>query len=114
MTHRMSYTKKILGLFLHKDLTPIVGLPAFETISTDNLELNACADSAHSYRGNGKLGLLFLAFQSEVLDENSSVKFTPHANPGQNPTKPETTSVHKSLASVVITTKISMSAHNMT
>ena len=85
----MSSTEKIIDSFPHKTLTVIVGAPALESISVAHLELNTCAASVHSHRGNGKLGLLDLTMQPDVLDALSSVKFVPPTNPGQHPTIPD-------------------------
>ena len=86
----MSSTDKIVDSFPHKSLTAIVGIPTLESISVAHLELNTCAASVHSHRGNGKLGLLALTVQLDVLDTLSSVKFEPPTNPGPHPTIPNT------------------------
>ena len=60
-------------------------------MSTTHLELNACTEYMHSHRGNGKLGLLCLTAQPEVIDELSSVKCTLPPNPVQHHTMQENT-----------------------
>ena len=85
----MSSTEKIIDSFPHKTLTAIIGVPALESIAVTHLKLKTCAASVHSHRRNGKLSLLALTAQLDVLDTLSSVKFVPLTNPCQHPTIPD-------------------------
>ena len=77
---------KVVELFPHPTVQPIVGQPSYESIAELELKLNTNAASVHSNRGDGKLGLLFLTVKPAVYNTQSMVPFNPPTNPGQNPT----------------------------
>ena len=83
-----SALEKIVNAFPHPTVSPIVRKPSYETIAELQLKLNTNAASIYSYRGNGRLGLLFLAVKPEVYNTQSTVTFYPPTNPVQNTTIP--------------------------
>ena len=80
--------EKIVESFPHATVIPIVGQPSYKTIAEVQLKLNTNAASIYSYRGNVRLGLLFLTVKPEVYNTQSTETFDPPTNPGQNPTIP--------------------------
>ena len=62
----LSALDKVVELFPHPTVQPIVGQPSYETIAELELKLNTNAASVHSNRGDGKLGLLFLTVKPAV------------------------------------------------
>ena len=80
--------RKITANFPHKTLTPIVGMPTYETIKDlhDKLSENACM--VHSNLGNGKLGYLGITVKPEVYNTLSNVAFVTPPNPGPTPVFP--------------------------
>ena len=81
--------EKNLESFPHPTILPIIGQPTYETISSVHLQLNDDAESVHSHRGNGQLGLLYLTLQPEAFNTLSDVEFEPPVNLGQHSVIPE-------------------------
>ena len=52
---------KIIEGFSHLMITPIIGIPLYESIAEVHIKLNSIAASVHSELGNGALGLFSLA-----------------------------------------------------
>ena len=71
--------------FPHPTLTPISGVPTYETIAELNLKLNANAASVQSNLGDGQLGLLYLTVTPAEYTTLSATAFVPPANPGTTP-----------------------------
>lgn len=79
---------KVVELFPHPTVQPIVGQPSYETIAELQLKLNTNAASVHSNGGDGRLGLLYLTVKPSVYKTQSAVAFIPPPNPGTTPTIP--------------------------
>jgi hypothetical protein len=84
----MSSSGDILEGFPHPTITPVIGIPTYESIAEINLKLNANAASVHSNLGDGAHGLLALAIDPAVYNTISLDPFVPPANPGANPVLP--------------------------
>ena len=93
--------EKIIQTFPHPTLSPILGQPAYASISALHLKLNTNAASVPSHLGNGQLGLLFLTVSPAVYNTQSAIEFVPPENPGQevlipeNSTAAQITSIHR-------------------
>jgi hypothetical protein len=74
--------------FSHPTMAPIVGVPAYESINTLNLQLNANAASVQSNLGDGLLGLLYLTITPAEYNALSATELFPPENPGAAPTVP--------------------------
>ena len=74
---------KIVEGFPHPTITPIIGIPNYESISEIHIKLNSNAASVHSELGNGALGLLALTVTPAVHDTLAGVPFVAPMNPGQ-------------------------------
>ena len=75
---------KIVEGFPHHTITPIIGIPTYESISEIHIKLNLNAASVHSELGNGALGLLALTVTPPVYNTLAGVAFVPPGNPGQS------------------------------
>jgi hypothetical protein len=75
----------IPGGFPHPRITPVIGIPIYESIAKINLKLNANAPSIHSNRGDGAHGLLALTINPAVYNTISPDPFLPPENPGAHP-----------------------------
>jgi len=84
----MASINKIVGIFPHPIITPIIGKPTYETICPVHLFLNANAASVQSHLGNGRLGLLFLTVLPAVFNNFSQIQFVPPPNPGPDASIP--------------------------
>ena len=84
----MSSPGDILEGFPHPTITPVIGIPTYESIADLNLKLNANAASVHSNLGDGAHGLLALTIDPAVYNTISPILFVPPANPGVNPLIP--------------------------
>jgi hypothetical protein len=84
----MSSPGDILEGFPHPTITPVIGIPTYESIADLNLKLNANAASVHSNLGDGAHGLLALTIDPAVYNTISPIPFVPPANPGINPLIP--------------------------
>ena len=71
--------EKIVRNFPHKTIQSTIGNPTYETIVILHLMLNINAASVHSNRGNGKLGMIFLALAGVVYASLSSTPFVPQS-----------------------------------
>jgi hypothetical protein len=78
----------ILECFPHPTITPVIGIPTYESIAEINLKLNANNALVHSNLGNGTHGLLTLTIDPVVYKMDSPDPFVPPANPGANPILP--------------------------
>ena len=74
---------KIIEGFPHPTITPIVGIPSYESITEVHIKLNSKAASLHSKLGNGALGLLALTVTPAVYDTLAGVLFVAPINLGQ-------------------------------
>jgi hypothetical protein len=83
----------ILEGFPHPTITPMIGIPIYESIAEINLKLNANVASVHSNLGNGAHGLLPLTIDPAVYNTISPDPFLPPANPGANPILPDNATV---------------------
>ena len=86
---------KIVEGFPHPTITPIIGIPTYESISEIHIRLNSNAASVHSELGNGALGLLALTVTPSVYNTLAGVAFVPPGNPGQNFTIPPGATGHQ-------------------
>jgi hypothetical protein len=82
---------KIVDGFPHPTITPIIGIPTYESIAELNLHLNANAASVQSNLGDGQLGLLALTVSPAIYNTLSAIAFIPPANPGTTPNIPPNT-----------------------
>ena len=74
--------------FPHPTLTPVIGIPTYESLAEVNLKLNANAASVHSNLGDGAHGLLPLTIDPAVYATISNTPFIAPANPGPQPDIP--------------------------
>ena len=79
---------KIVEGFPHPTITPIIGIPTYESISEIHIKLNSNAASVHSELGNGALGLLALTVTPAVHNTLAGVPYVTAVNPGQMVTIP--------------------------
>jgi hypothetical protein len=89
----MSSSGDILEGFPHPTITPVIGIPTYESIAEINLKLNDNAASVHSNLGDGAHGLLALTINPAVYNTISPDPFLPPANPGANPILPDNATV---------------------
>jgi hypothetical protein len=73
------------GNFPNPTITPIVGLPSYETIAELHLLLNQNAASVDSDLGGGQHGLLALTVSVAVYATISPIPFVAPINPGPHP-----------------------------
>lgn len=85
----------IIGAFPNPTIDPIIGLPAYDSISTVHLQLNQNAASVDSHLGDGINGLLPLTVSTEVYDTISNTPFAFPTNPGPNPIVQPTGTEHQ-------------------
>jgi hypothetical protein len=69
----------------HPTITPLIGIPTYESIAEIKLKLNANATWVHSNLGDGAHGLLALTIDPAVYNTISPVPILPPVNPGANP-----------------------------
>ena len=74
---------KIVEGFPHPTITPIIGIPSYESIAEVHIKLNSNTASIHSNLGNGLLGLLVLTLTPAVYNTLEGVPFVTPLNPGQ-------------------------------
>ena len=74
---------KIVEGFPHPTITPIIGIPTYESLAEIYIKLNSNAASVHSELGNGALGLLALTVKPAVYATLAGVRFVAPTNPGQ-------------------------------
>jgi hypothetical protein len=79
--------------FPHPTITPVIGIPTYESIAEINLKLNANAASVHSNLGDGAQGLLALTIDPAVYNTISPDPFLPPVNTGANPILPDNSTV---------------------
>jgi hypothetical protein len=89
----MSSSGDILEGFPHPTITPVIGIPTYESIAEINLKLNANAASVHSNLGDGAHGLLALTIDPAIYNTISPDPFVPPANPSANPVLPDNSTV---------------------
>lgn len=77
--------EKIVAVFPHATLTPIIGIPTYESIRELNLQLSANAAAVPSNLGCGTLGLIYLTVTPTVYATLSPDTFIPPVNPGSAP-----------------------------
>jgi hypothetical protein len=89
----MSSSGDILEGFPHPTITPVIGIPTYESIAEMNLKLNANAVSVHSNLSDGAHGLLALTIDPAVYNTISPNPFLPPAKPGANLILPDNATV---------------------
>jgi hypothetical protein len=98
----MSSSGDILEGFPHPTITPVIGIPTYESIAEINLKLNANAASVHSNLGDGAHRLLALTIDPAVYNTISPDPFVPPANPSTNPVLPNNYTTRQYAASLRI------------
>ena len=83
-----SSVEKIVENFPYPTLTPITGVPDFETLSELHTQANSNSSSVQSNLGGGHHGLLALTLEPAVLNPLTGVVFVTPVNPGQSATVP--------------------------
>ena len=79
----MKDIKRIVEVFPHPTIIPIIGIPTYKTLAEVNLQLNSNTASVHLELVNGQLGLLELAVTAPVYLTLADVSFFPPVNPLQ-------------------------------
>ena len=74
--------ESVTTTFPHQDITPIVGVPTFESINELVAILKANAASVQTENGGGQLGHLALCVSPAIYATLSNTPFTVPANPG--------------------------------
>ena len=80
-----SALNKVIKIFLHPTIQPIVGKPTHETLAEVHFKLNTDAVYVHLHLGNGQLGILFLTIAPAIYSPQSNIVFVPPANPIPSP-----------------------------
>jgi hypothetical protein len=80
--------EKVVDGFPHPTISPINGVPNYESILSLNLQLNANAASVQSNLGDGLLGLLYLTITPAEYNALSVTEFIPPEKPGAAPIVP--------------------------
>ena len=88
-----SDSTKITDNFPHKNITPIVGQPSYDTIKELHLQLNENAVKVHSNLGNGLLGYLGVTVTPAIYNTLSAQPFIIPPNPGVAPIFPDAPTV---------------------
>ena len=73
---------KIVEGFPHPTITPIIGIPSYETLAEVHIKLNSNAASVHLELVNSALGLLSLTVTLVVYNTLAGVPFIALENPG--------------------------------
>ena len=78
----------VLSTFPYPSLSPITGVPTFETINDMVMHLKANAASIQTENGGGQLGFLGIMVSDTVYATLSNTPFVVPANPGPTPPPP--------------------------
>ena len=79
-----SSVENIVENFPYPTLTPITGVPDFETLSELHTQANSNSSSIQFNLGGGHHGLLVLTLEHAVLNPLTGVLFVPPLNPGSS------------------------------